>query len=257
MERFISLNNKKIRIKYLILSFLKKLIQFFFPERCVGCGELLKEDTPLFCNNCFLTLKAINPPFCYKCGYPFPGYVKVSHLCGECIKEKRYFDFARSCFSYEGLIREAIQKFKFNGKVFIGLKFADIMFSRTSYFFEKRDWDLIIPVPVHINKLRKREFNQAQVLASKIAFYLGIPYLRYLLIKKINNPSQFSLKREDRIKNVKGVFDIVHPKKIKEKKLLLIDDVMTTGATVNECAKILKRYGAKRVDVFTIARTLK
>ncbi|MGB9629987.1 MAG: ComF family protein, partial [Thermodesulfobacteriota bacterium] len=179
------------------------------------------------------------------------------HLCGGCLRKERYFTIARSIGVYEGLLREAIHRWKYKGKTSLNAYFGKWMAEGLSRYWNPNELDLLIPVPLHKTRLRDRGFNQALLLAKEIHSKTGIPYLKRALQKRKPTPPQVNLSGLERERGVRGAFEITPRDQIHEKSILLIDDVYTTGATVNECAKVLLKGGAKRVDVLTLARTVK
>jgi len=156
---------------------------------------------------------------------------------------------------YDGPIREAIHALKYEGKSFLAKPLVGLL-NRAYPFMDYGSYDLLVPVPLHPKRLRERGFNQALVLARAIGRREGVPCTGFVLRKTRPSAPQIHLSPEERQKNVKGSFAVADPAKVRGKRVLLIDDVMTTGSTVNECARELSKAGAARVDVFTMARTV-
>jgi ComF family protein len=234
----------------------KGLIDLIFPPHCAFCGTpFAKDDTAEICPGCLRSIRFISPPICQKCGFPFVMGIGEDHLCGQCLRGQWHFGSARALVLYEGPIREAIHHLKYRGKSFLAKSLAGL-FDRGYPFIDYDSYDLLVPVPLHPRRLRERGFNQAVILGRAIGRREEIP-CRGFLLKKIRwSPPQVSLSPEDRGKNVKGSFAVVDPASIRGKRVLLIDDVMTTGSTVNECARELLKAGAGGVDVFTLARAV-
>ncbi len=237
--------------------FIERLLQFFIPSQCPLCDKFLSEDGKGICTDCLSEIYWIKPPFCSICGTPYVSNVSGDHPCGGCLKKRRYFSMARSIGAYEGSLREAIHRWKYEGKTSLTPYFGQWMVEGLSHYWNPKELDLLIPVPLHKHRLRDRGFNQALLLVKEIHSQIGIPYLKRALRKRKPTPPQVDLNGLERERGVKGAFEITERDKIVEKSILLIDDVYTTGATVNECAKILLEGGAKRVDVLTLARTVK
>ncbi|HOK40723.1 MAG TPA: ComF family protein [bacterium] len=240
------------------------ILDFIYPQYCLKCGQHFPVITNQFyCSDCLLeNIKFINPPYCYKCGKKvldeFENYVEEEKkiICKDCKENKIYFDSLRSVVFYEDIIKELIHFFKYKGytnlKKFLSLFI--ITYLTEDSFYKDKQFDYIIPVPLHKTKYEERGFNQTLLIAKEVSKVLKIPVLDNYLIRIKKTESQFNLKRSERIENIKGAFDVENEKKLTEKKILLIDDISTTNITINECSKILKEKGsAKRIDTITIA----
>lgn len=199
------------------------------------------------------------------CG--FCGDINNENICTECSKKIEEYKILRiekstskyieqQCFiyKYEGKIREAILKFKFQEEAYLYRTFAKIILDNLEVCEYIKKFDIIIPVPIHRKRRLERGYNQSELVANEISKQLIINTEKNILIKIRNNPKQSTLKLEERKSNVKNVYEVKQNQKIKDKKILLIDDIFTTGNTVNECAKKLKEAGASKVSVLTIAR---
>lgn len=171
--------------------------------------------------------------------------------------KKQYFTMARACGLYEGTLEEAIHRWKYQEKTYLSSLFGRWMADIFPNYWESKMIDLLIPVPLHKGRLRKRGFNQSLLLVKELSYRLGIPYQERILRKIRPTTPQVNLSGRERERAVKGVFKIFKGKELKGKAILLVDDVYTTGTTVNECSKVLMSEGAKRVDVFTLARVVK
>jgi ComF family protein len=236
--------------------FLKTFFQFFLPPQCSCCETFLAEGQEGFCADCLSAIHWIEPPFCTRCGLPFVSREGENHLCGVCLEERRYFTMGRALGYYEGPLREAIHRWKYEGKIYLSPLFGNWMAQAFFQYWENNLFDLLVPVPLHPQRLRKRGFNQALLLTRELSRRTGIPYRKRILEKRRPTTPQVDLSGREREKGVKGAFHLANVEGVREKAILLIDDVYTTGATVNECSKVLMAGGAKRVDVFTLAHTL-
>lgn len=227
------------------------LLDFFFPTLCRICNGPLGEARWV-CEKCLQRIIIVNPPVCHICGLPLsPSFMGTERpLCKDCKNEKRYFSMARSVAIYEGVMRECIHLLKYDGKTGLSKPLGRMMV--TLIKDEGIEGDMIIPVPLHPRKRRERGFNQAELLSHEISKGINIPVDTKKLIKKKDTPSQTDLTRLERIKNVKGSFCVRGG--FKGKRILLIDDVFTTGATINECSKVLLEAGAEDVYVITLGR---
>lgn len=238
--------------------FFNDLINFIFPVNCRTCDEpFLSLKEKYICNECFSKIKFITPPYCDKCGKILvESFSEIERpLCQECQTHKRYFYKARGVGIYEDVLRESIHILKFEKKEGIHNQLGNLL---VNYLKEQHQElisqiDFIIPVPLHRKRLRARGFNQAQLLSISIGNYFNLPLNLDLKRIRFTTP-QMNLDREERMQNIKGAFGIKNHHSITRKSILLIDDIFTTGATVNECSKVLIKAGAKQVFVLTLAR---
>jgi ComF family protein len=236
--------------------FSEKLFQFFLPSQCLCCGKFLGVKPQGICSDCFREIHWIDPPFCTVCGVPFVSKETGNHPCGACRSKSRYFTIARALGYYEGPLQEAIHRWKYQGKISLTPLFGNWMAQGVKRFWSLHSFDLLIPVPLHIGRLRERGFNQAVLLARDLSWRTGIPLEKRLLRKLKPTVPQVSLSGVEREKGIRGVFQIVDRNSLDGKSVLLVDDVYTTGATVNECAKVLLAAGAKQIDVLTLSHAV-
>ncbi|OFW81369.1 MAG: hypothetical protein A2887_03600 [Alphaproteobacteria bacterium RIFCSPLOWO2_01_FULL_40_26] len=231
----------------------KKLLSIFFPSHCLSCEEIVSKDA-LFCSECWQKLQFISEPKCKICSYPFE--VEIKHLppfCSQCLLKKPSYDRSVVIFRYNHIIRTAISALKYRDQTFLAKKFSTLLVSKSKNEIDA--CDLITAVPLHPKKLRKRKFNQAAMIAKKLS---PEKFITDLLWRTADTTPQVQLRKKQREKNLKRAF-VMNKKyrnNVKNKKILLVDDVMTTGATLENCAKELKRRGAKEVVVLTIAKTV-
>jgi len=236
-------------------GFIGSLFDILFPEACRICGERVREQDGLpICRDCWEKLELITPPFCTICGMPFVSRDGISHPCSSCEKKPPRFKIARAVGKYTGPLREAIIEFKYKGRRSIAGKLGKMMADMVGRDPGFGDVELVIPVPLHRSRMRERGFNQSELLAREIGRELGIPVDTSSLIRAKRTTSQVGLGMEERRKNVAGAFEVLRSESIDGRSLLLVDDVMTTGATVNECSKALMKEGAKSVSVAVLAR---
>ncbi len=233
------------------------LFQFFLPPQCLCCERFLEESQQGFCPSCLSGIYWIEPPFCSICGYPFLSQETSSHPCGACVTHKKYFTMARALGSYEGPLQEAIHRWKYKGKANLTPFFAEWMAEGLKRYWAPNSFDLLIPVPLHPQRLRERGFNQSLLLVKELSHRSGIPYRKTLLQKIKPTLPQVALSGPEREKGIRGAFQVIEREELKGKSVLLVDDVYTTGATVNECSKTLLREGAQRVDVLTLGHAVK
>jgi len=233
------------------------LLDLILPARCRACHRTLRAETnPCFCPDCWDTVSRIDGPCCPRCGKPFASAAALSHspghLCGDCRERSPKFDRAVSAGWYEGVLAEAIHLFKYRGKTLLTRPLGDLLLPAIKRLPEA---DVLVPVPLHPSRLREREFNQALLLCDYLGAESGLPVIPDALERIRVTPPQIGLSHEDRRRNVRRAFVPKRPERLEGRRPVLIDDVFTTGATVNECARPLKRAGAESVFVLTVART--
>ena len=228
-----------------------------FPPRCITCGELLERHGPLpFCPPCLAGIRFIRSPLCPRCGTPFPATEGEDHLCGDCLMMERPYAVARSVGRYEETLLTAIHRFKYHGRTGIGKVLGKIMADFAAGMWDIKAFDRILPVPLHRKRLRERGFNQAVILASGLSKRFNVPLDFTTLRREVFTPPQVGLSREERSTNVHGAFTVTHPERIAGRRVLLLDDVYTTGSTLTECARVLIRAKAEVVAVLTLARAV-
>lgn len=215
------------------------LFDLFLPSDCKICKNPLEYNEKWICNRCFSQIKEILPPICNRCGRP-----SQIHLCSECQKKRRYLKRVRAYGIFEGVLKEAIHLFKYEKKDGLSNMLGGLMFKLLDK--EKWDFDYIVPVPLHKKKEKARGFNQAMLLAEFISKRKNIPIFKGLK-KTINTPPQVGLSYHERRTNILDCFTLKDNKKIEGKSILLIDDVITTGTTIEECSRVLTKGGAKDV----------
>lgn len=239
------------------MEFRSATFQFFLPPQCACCETFLEEGQQGFCSNCLREIRWIEPPFCSVCGTPFISGKVENHPCGACAIRRRYFTMARALAAFDGSLQAAIHRWKYEGKTHLTPFFAEWMAGGLSCYWELNSLELLIPVPLYPQRLRERGFNQALLLVKELSRRTGIPFSHTILKKKKPTLPQVNLSGVEREKGLKGTFHVIEKEELLGKSVLLVDDVYTTGATVNECSKVLLSGGAERVDVLTLAHTLR
>lgn len=230
------------------------LLDLIYPAFCAVCSEKIE---PLLdfgvCESCLKTIKTLESPLCQRCGIPQKNISTNSQHCNFCKGEKFFFDRQLSTSAYKGALKVCIHQFKYKRKRKLGKILSQIMLEFAKKHLSIEEIDLITCVPLHNRKLAERGFNQSEILAKNIAENLNIDFSNPIL-RKANTKSQFNLNKDQRVRNVSGAFTCSDKTNLNNKKVLLVDDIFTTGATVNECAKTLKSSGAEKVIVLTMAR---
>jgi ComF family protein len=279
-----SLLNKIYRIinetvfppKCLVCSTFLRIPDKYCKDPCVhidldGNGHPLSVQNQLeislathLCPDCLAQIVRVESPLCTCCGIPFKSRQGQDHYCGACLSSAKNFGFARAPLVYDRIITELIHCFKYRGKIQLARPLGELLLTAFMFFWDKDSIDIILPVPLHPRRFRRRGFNQAHLLirnwpdmaASGFCDFFPIRIERDVLIRKFPTAPQTALGRTQRAVNIKNAFDVNHQETIVDQRVLLIDDVYTTGATVNECGRLLLSRGAQQVDVLTLARAL-
>jgi ComF family protein len=232
-----------------IMEFFKEtyegLIDLFYPPHCLLCNSW---DDEWLCKKCIDSINISSLPFCQACKKEFTD---IMEICPECGTE----NFICSVGYYEGNLKEAIHKFKYEKKIILKYKLGELMTEKFLKYFPL-NYDIIIPVPLHSNRETIRGFNQSEELCKILSYKTGINY-NNLIKRIIDTEQQANIKGEERFNNVRNAFTISENNLIKEKKILLIDDVLTTGSTAGECYRELKHCGSGKIDILVLARSIK
>ncbi|PKN76523.1 MAG: amidophosphoribosyltransferase [Deltaproteobacteria bacterium HGW-Deltaproteobacteria-10] len=208
----------------------------------------------VFCCTCQDKIHFITDNFCPICGIPFLVSPAGKHICSNCLENEPYYTQARAVAAFETVIMDAIHKFKYGHSISTGNSLGSFMAGFSFPDFNFSGYSLFIPVPLHIKRLRERGFNQSLLLANKLGRKYNLP-VNFSLLKRCKSTlTQTGLKKAEREKNVKGAFFVTDRKKVAGENIILIDDVYTTGATLNECAGELLKSGAQKVAVLTLSR---
>ncbi|MBU1726203.1 MAG: ComF family protein [Candidatus Omnitrophica bacterium] len=235
---------------------IKGITDIIYPKVCLACKSKLDDSSigELICAQCWGKTKRNLPPFCHSCGRRLEKKNFTKHICPACARQKLNFDRAFSPFTYEGPVKELIHQFKYKNKDHLGQFLSKPMISFIKeYSLPINDMDIIVPIPLHKAKLREREFNQAQVLSAHIAKEFNKEILNDALCRHRSTKTQTELEVSERFSNVMDSFRVEKAEAVKGKNLLLVDDVLTTGATASEAAQALKNAGANIVFVLTLA----
>jgi ComF family protein len=260
-----------------------------FPTKCLACGSffiapefaengLSDADVPgltilacverLFakylCQGCIKGLIVVESPLCSCCGIPFVSRQGLDHTCGDCITSPKTFRMARAPLVFKHVIMEVIHCYKYKGKIQLARPLGELLFWAFRLLWDKDRVDVVTPVPLHAKKFRQRGFNQAYLLLKSwttIAKQMQIDpgnlqIERDILSRTVPTAPQTGLDRRQRAANIKNAFELADKSKIIDKRILLVDDVYTTGATVDECARLLLHHGAGHVDVLSLARAI-
>ncbi len=236
---------------------LAALAELLFPSLCLSCGRVLPgRGKQSFCPGCHSKIRFVTDPICPSCGVPYPVEEGPVHVCGECILRPPALCAARSLGVYESVLHELIHSFKYGGNLTLGERLGRLMAEHEYPSFHIRDYSLILPVPLHPRKLRQRGFNQSVILAREISKRQGIAMDFRALRRIVDTDSQTGLKKKERRSNIRNAFSLSDPEAIRKRRVLLVDDVYTTGSTLGECARVLLEGGADAVGALTLARAI-
>lgn len=227
-----------------VVQFRGKLLDFIFPRRCFGCGK----EGDYICATCRSTILRIEPPLCPKCGLPQPS----ESLCPVCSHRETAIDGIRSPFHFTGTIRQAVHQLKYQNLRAAAGMLAGLM----SEYLKSNPvpGETLVPVPLHPKRLKERGYNQSELLARELSKLTGLALMTDCLVRKLQTPPQArTAALEERRRNVKGAFACVD-EKVRGKSIILIDDVATSGATLDAAAEALKSHGAAAVWGLTLAR---
>ncbi len=242
-----------------VLRGFRKILDFVFPQNCISCEGDIKEAGNFLCSGCRKDIGFIRQPFCVHCGVPADLSYEYPHeefLCGVCRQNPYQFDQARSLGFYDTVLRTAIHHFKYRRQMGV-LPEIDCLLEK--YFEENPGFCqgfTVSPVPLHFNKMKERGFDQAFLIARQVAKVLKLPLEGGLLRRVRATSAQATMTRTERARNIKGAFEVNRPELVAGKNILLVDDVFTTGATVNEASRTLKKNGVAKVHVFTLGRVV-
>ncbi len=236
---------------------LAAFLDVLFPPLCHVCRTHLENPVEIhLCQSCRDRIAVIGSPLCPVCGVPFSTENGIDHPCGACLGNPRPFVEARAAARFEGPLQELIHRFKYGKKIHLSRPLGLLTATVLDAFRSATPADCIVPVPLHRKRLRARGFNQSQLIGRVLAKRWQIP-------RSVNNlrrirwtEPQTGLPAAERVRNIRGAFAVARPEKFKDKSLLLVDDVYTTGSTIDECAKTLRRAGAREIRVITVARTV-
>ncbi|MDD4211367.1 MAG: ComF family protein [Clostridia bacterium] len=245
------MKNVLSKIKKLFVSLFTTIKSALFVKdiKCIACSsELDKPNKYCMCEDCFAKLPYNNGHICYKCGTNIVG---SGSYCLNCKDSQKDYEFARAPFIYGGVIQTLIYKLKYSRGKYLANYLSLFLVDE----FIKTDWqiDAVVPVPLYIKREKKRGFNQATLLSSQFESVLNIPVISNNLVRLKNTPTQTKLTKIERKNNLDKAFKVLDKKEFKGKNVLLIDDVFTTGATTDECSKVLKSVGVKNIYVLTLA----
>lgn len=236
-------------------SWLEAVVGFFYPEVCQQCGlERATAADGFIGAACRQQVKWIEPPYCQRCGLPFAESIRTPFECSNCRQMDLDFAYARAAVAARGLVLDLIHRYKYQQALWCEQFLAGLLIQQAAPVLRQEAWDVLVPVPLHPRRQAEREFNQAERLARRLAAATKLPVNNRLLRRTRFTRSQTQLERHERVRNVRGAFALRPGADPKGLRIVLVDDVLTTGATTNACARVLMRAGAREVCVWTLAR---
>ncbi len=232
-------------------------LTLLYPSVCQLCESHRATAAEGFvCSHCWLAVRFIKPPFCERCGLPCEGEITTPFECANCHDLELQFSSARSAVAAKGVVLDVIHRYKYQRALWFEPFLADLLLRAALPVLRAEPWDLIVPVPLYSTKQREREFNQAERLASRLAQALNLPLNAQLVRRVLPTRTQTLLTRKQRAENVRRAFAARPGSPLQGRRVILVDDVLTTGATTSACAETLKGMGASEVCVWTVARGL-
>jgi ComF family protein len=289
---------RKFKLNQIVSAFpqrlTKAILDAIFPAKCVVCGLFFdlpaeahrrrflyefqdhnKSDGSFFriikqlfdrylCPDCVNDVVPVGAPMCEVCGYMFKSKQGDNRLCEACISSPKCFRFARAPVVYDRAFMSLIHSFKYRSKIQLAKPLGGLLCYAFQRWWHKEDLDMVMPVPLHSSRFKRRGYNQAfllidawkKIAAETMPDSIGLRFNERILVRNRSTVPQTGLGRSERMANMKNAFDALEPRIIRGRRILLIDDVYTTGATANECARELLNSGAQFVDVLTVARAM-
>ena len=232
-------------------------LAWLYPRVCQICEqEQATAEQGFVCSKCWTAVRFIKAPYCERCGLPYEGDITTSFTCFNCHDLELHFSSARSAVAAKGVTLEIIHRFKYHRALWFEPFLADLLRRAAVPVLRTENWNLVVPVPLHPTKEREREFNQAGRIALHLARALELPIRSDLVRRVLPTRTQTLLTKSQRADNVRRAFVPGCETKLNGERIILVDDVLTTGATTSACARVLRKLGAGEVCVWTVARGL-
>jgi ComF family protein len=236
----------------------ESLLGLLFPNVCQVChSHSASREEGYVCTRCWSGpggVTFITEPYCETCGLPFEGDITHAFTCANCQDQAFAFRSARAAVRMSNTVQEVIHKYKYNYGLWFEPFLADLLLRAARPHITPAQYDLLVPIPLHWRKKYQRQYNQAERLARAVSRHTRVPVAPKALKRTRPTPTQTRLTRKERTENVKGAFKANPKICVKGLRIVILDDVLTTGATASECAKVLIANGAAQVDVWTVAR---
>ncbi|MBX3733444.1 MAG: ComF family protein [Verrucomicrobiae bacterium] len=246
------------RLSVGVRNHLEDLLGLLYPNRCLLCdGEPASARGGYVGSRCRRSVRAIHPPYCSQCGLPFPADITGSFVCTNCEGLSLAFESARAAVVAGGVVLEVIHRFKYARALWFEPFLSDLLLTAAVPALAGGGWTAVVPVPLHPVRARHREFNQAERLARPLAAALGLPLLCNRVRRTMPTLTQTHLSRAERARNVNRAFQPGDGGRLDGASVVIVDDVLTTGATTSATAGVLRRLGAVRVCVWSVARAIR
>jgi len=230
---------------------------WFYPNWCHLCdAERAAAENGYVGDRCRSRVRFIEPPYCQRCGLPFQGALSTPFECENCRGESFEFEFARASVIANETVRLALHQYKYHRALWMEPCLTQWLVSGAVPALTNQGWTCIVPVPLHSVRYREREFNQASRLAHRLGAALGIPVQENWIVRTAPTPTQTRLNRRERAVNVQGAFGAVKNASARNQSVIIVDDILTTGATTNAVAQVVRELGADRICVWTLARAV-
>jgi ComF family protein len=244
------------------MNIFARLIDLIYPPRCAECRSFIVHDSNgdgaacrNICTSCLADFRTLDSPCCTICGRPFASRAGGPHVCETCLRRRPAFDTLGAPYLYEGSLTTVIHRFKYGGRRDLVLSLGPLLSSFARAWAPAQKASLVMPVPLHPRRLRERGFNQSKLLAGYGAGDLRTS-LDFLSLRRVRYTApQTGLRKTERRKNVRRAFGLERPERVSGRRVLLVDDVATTGNTLNECARVLLQAKAEKVSALVVART--
>lgn len=220
-----------------------------YPARCPFCDEPVAGTRELICRDCLSKLEFVKQPYCMKCGKQLKGQ---EEYCSDCSVSNHQFDSGRSLLVYKGAVKKSVYRFKYKGRKEYARAYAALVESQMQTFFEQVKPDALVPVPLHRTRRRMRGYNQSELLARHIGRRMGVPVRTKLVVRSRNTVPQKNLDLSGRQNNLKKAFKL-YRNDVKLNTIIIIDDIYTTGSTVDALAAVLRRAGVKKIYFLTLS----
>lgn len=237
------------------LEIYQDFAELFMPSMCYFCNGHIEPMEEYLCSECLKEIEYVKQPICEICGTTIsklkPSPEKI--ICAACLNTQPPYNKARFAAIYKNQLKQAILDFKYRSRLYYSKPLGKIICTGYEKYFRDEDHDVIIPVPIHPKRILRRGFNQSVTIGRELSRKTGAPVNRTAFVKKLDTPPQVSLDHKKRLANLRGSFLVAKPHFIKDKRILLVDDVATTRATITEAARELSRAGPSRIDALTLA----
>ena len=244
-----------LRVRAIAWPWWEAALGLIYPRACQLCSQqVATAEEGFVCEDCRLRVRYLVPPFCERCGLPYAGAFTTAFECSNCRDLELHFTSARSAAVAEGMVLEVIHRFKYQHQLWLEPFLAGLLILQAASVLRAEGWNLLVPVPLHPLKEREREFNQATRLARRLGRATGLPVDTRAVRRVGRTRIQALLSREERAENVRRAFAPAPRADLAGARVVLVDDVFTTGATTSACAGALRKAGAAEVCVWTVAR---